>query len=151
MEISTEQEYAIRILRDAYAAFNRGDIATAVKQMDPHIDWTEPAEFPGGGTYHERGNNDGTDIFVTKLNATGSGLLYSTYLAGNGSEEGRAIAVDPGGNVPESGGSLVLATHDKALADRLPIRWRVANGRLEVASTTGTPVGPPAAGDRTED
>jgi ABC-type lipoprotein export system ATPase subunit len=49
------------------------------------------------------------------------------------------------------GAALVLATHDKALADRLPVRWRVANGRLEVASTTGTPVGPPAAGDRTED
>jgi uncharacterized protein len=66
MEISTEQEYAIRILRDAYAAFNRGDIATAVKQMDPHIDWTEPAEFPGGGTYH---GQDGVAAYLTQSRA----------------------------------------------------------------------------------
>jgi ABC-type lipoprotein export system ATPase subunit len=49
------------------------------------------------------------------------------------------------------GAALVLATHDQALAGRLPVRWRVADGRLAGASTTGTPVGPPAAGDRTED
>ncbi len=49
------------------------------------------------------------------------------------------------------GAALVLATHDQVLAARLPIRWRVADGRLDGASTTGTPVGPPAAGDGTED
>jgi uncharacterized protein len=54
MEISVEQEQAIRILRDAYAAFNRGDIAAAVAQLDPQIDWTEPPEFPGGRSYHGR-------------------------------------------------------------------------------------------------
>jgi ABC-type lipoprotein export system ATPase subunit len=49
------------------------------------------------------------------------------------------------------GAALVVATHDQALAGRLPIRWRVANGRLEVASTAGTTIGQPAAADRTED
>jgi len=39
-------------LRAAYAAFNRGDIDTAVQFLDPHVEWIEPAEFPGGGTYH---------------------------------------------------------------------------------------------------
>jgi hypothetical protein len=34
MEISVEQEQAIRILRDAYAASNRGGIAAAVAQLD---------------------------------------------------------------------------------------------------------------------
>ena len=38
----------------AYAAFNRGDIEAAVQSLDPQIDWSEPAEFPGGGTYHGR-------------------------------------------------------------------------------------------------
>ncbi len=47
-----EQERAIALLRDAYAAFNRDDIAAAVRDLDPNIDWSEPAEFPGGGTYH---------------------------------------------------------------------------------------------------
>jgi uncharacterized protein len=50
-----EQQQAIQLLRDAYAAFNRGDIASAVSRLDPNIDWTEPTEFPGGGAYRGRG------------------------------------------------------------------------------------------------
>jgi ketosteroid isomerase-like protein len=44
----------IAILRSAYSAFNRGDIDAAVQSLDPQIDWSEPAEFPGGGSYHGR-------------------------------------------------------------------------------------------------
>jgi ketosteroid isomerase-like protein len=39
-------------LKKAYAAFNRNDIAATVEALDPQIEWTEPAEFPGAGTYH---------------------------------------------------------------------------------------------------
>lgn len=39
-----------------------------------------------------------SDVFVSKLNAAGSALLYSTYLGGAGNESGRGIAVDPAGN-----------------------------------------------------
>jgi hypothetical protein len=49
-----EQQRAIALLRNAYAAFNRNDIPAAVAGLDPNIEWTEPAEFPGGGTYHGR-------------------------------------------------------------------------------------------------
>lgn len=52
MEGSREIEAAIAALRGAYAAFNRGDIDAAVEPLDENIEWTEPAEFPGGGTYH---------------------------------------------------------------------------------------------------
>ncbi|HEX4640263.1 MAG TPA: SBBP repeat-containing protein, partial [Chthoniobacterales bacterium] len=38
------------------------------------------------------------DVFVTKLNPTGSGLLYSTYLGGGGGDSGNGIAVDTAGN-----------------------------------------------------
>ena len=54
MEPSSEQVRAVSILREAYAAFNRNDIVSAVAQLDPEIDWTEPVEFPGGGQYHGR-------------------------------------------------------------------------------------------------
>lgn len=47
-----ETEAAVAELRAAYAAFNRGDIDTAVRFLDPQIEWIEPTEFPGGGTYH---------------------------------------------------------------------------------------------------
>jgi ketosteroid isomerase-like protein len=45
---------AITALRGAYAAFNRGDMDAAVESLDAENEWTEPAEFPGGGTYHGR-------------------------------------------------------------------------------------------------
>ena len=37
------------------------------------------------------------DIFVTKLNKEGNGLIYSTYLGGNESEVGEGLAVDKEG------------------------------------------------------
>jgi uncharacterized protein len=48
------QQAAITALREAYAAFNRGDMESAVQPLDAQIEWIEPAEFPGGGTYHGR-------------------------------------------------------------------------------------------------
>ena len=39
-----------------------------------------------------------TDAFVTKLNASGSALVYSTYLGGEGNDRGEAIAVDTSGS-----------------------------------------------------
>jgi hypothetical protein len=43
------------------------------------------------------------DAFITKLNPTGSALVYSTYLGGNGSDIGRAIAVDIAGSAYVTG------------------------------------------------
>ncbi len=39
-----------------------------------------------------------TDAFVTKINATGSAIVYSTYLYGEGNDSGSGIAVDTAGN-----------------------------------------------------
>ncbi len=47
---------------------------------------------------------DNYDAFVTKLNPTGSALVYSTYLGGAGSiDDGLAIAIDAGGNAYVAG------------------------------------------------
>jgi ketosteroid isomerase-like protein len=54
VESTVEAGQAISVLRGAYAAFNRGDMDAAVEPLDAEIEWTEPAEFPGGGTYHGR-------------------------------------------------------------------------------------------------
>ena len=51
------------------------------------------AFFPGGAV----------DAFVTKLNATGSALVYSTYLGGEGDEQGNDIEVDASGNAYVTG------------------------------------------------
>jgi uncharacterized protein len=52
MPSTTESQQIIDALRSAYAAFNRGDLDSAVAPMDEHIEWIEPNEFPGGGTYY---------------------------------------------------------------------------------------------------
>jgi photosystem II stability/assembly factor-like uncharacterized protein len=43
------------------------------------------------------------DAFVTKLNSSGTGLIYSTFLGGTGQDEGRGIAVDQQGNAYVTG------------------------------------------------
>jgi uncharacterized protein (TIGR03437 family) len=43
------------------------------------------------------------DAFVTKLNATGSALVYSTYLGGNAIDSGSAIVLDTAGNAYVTG------------------------------------------------
>ena len=44
-----------------------------------------------------------SDAFVTKLNATGSGLVYSTFLGGSLTDEGRGIASNASGDVYVTG------------------------------------------------
>jgi len=51
--------------------------------------------FSGGTLYG--------DAFVTKLNPTGSGLAYSTYLGGTGEDQGLGISVDSSGNAYVTG------------------------------------------------
>jgi uncharacterized protein (TIGR03437 family) len=44
-----------------------------------------------------------SDAFVVRLNAAGTGLVYSTYLGGNRQESGNGLAVDTSGNVYVTG------------------------------------------------
>jgi hypothetical protein len=44
-----------------------------------------------------------SDAFVTKLNATGSALVYSTYLGSSAEDDGVGIAVDSSGNAYVTG------------------------------------------------
>jgi Calx-beta domain-containing protein/beta-propeller repeat-containing protein/uncharacterized protein DUF4214 len=62
------------------------------------VGWTDSADFPVRNAFQStlRGF---PNAFVTKLNATGSDLLYSTFLGGSGNFDfGTDIAVDPSGN-----------------------------------------------------
>jgi ketosteroid isomerase-like protein len=66
MDSSVQQEQMITALRGAYAAFNRGDIDATLKPLDAQIEWSEPAEFPGGGTYH---GHDGVKRYLAQSRA----------------------------------------------------------------------------------
>ena len=81
---------------------------------------TPGSGFPGtAGSLIQSTFGGGRDAFVTKLNAAGTALVYSTYLGGSGSDEGYGIAVDragqayvtghtntPGSGFPGTAGSL---------------------------------------------
>lgn len=56
-----------------------------------------------GGAYQPTFGGGSNDAFVAKLNASGSGLVYSTYLGGGGFDGGLDIAVDSGGNAYVTG------------------------------------------------
>jgi len=66
VDVSPDMEHVVTALGGAYAAFNRGDMTAAVEPLDAQIEWTEPAEFPGGGTYHGR---DGVKQYLTQSRA----------------------------------------------------------------------------------
>ena len=65
--------------------------------------FTASSDFPTtpGAFQTIFGGND--DAFVSKLNAVGSALLYSTYLGGSGQDFGRGIAIDASGNAYVTG------------------------------------------------
>jgi hypothetical protein len=63
-------------------------------------------DFPtSSGAFQGTFSGGGRDAFVAKLNPTGSALVYSTYLGGSSSDEGRGIAVDASGNAYVTGGT----------------------------------------------
>ena len=58
---------------------------------------TESADFPTSSAAKGRGG--GPDAFVVKLNATGTAVVFSTYLGGSGIDRGYGVAVDGSGAV----------------------------------------------------
>jgi hypothetical protein len=58
-----------------------------------------PVRNPKQGTLS--GTNE--DVFVTKFDPSGGGLVYSTYLGGGGGDRGRGIVVDGSGNAYVTG------------------------------------------------
>jgi hypothetical protein len=65
------------------------------------ITWSTDYDVTTGAFQTTNGGN--YDVIVTKLNASGSGLVYSTYIGGSGDDWGNAIAVDGSGNAYVTG------------------------------------------------
>jgi hypothetical protein len=65
---------------------------------------TWSADFPTTvGAFDTSYNGQGTDAFVTKLNPSGTGLVYSTFLGGRGNDDAWGIAIDGAGNAYVTG------------------------------------------------
>jgi streptogramin lyase len=60
---------------------------------------TTSANFPTVNAVQSSIGGSGFDAFVAELNPAGSGLVFSTYLGGNGTDIGAGVALDPAGNI----------------------------------------------------
>jgi hypothetical protein len=100
------------IVYSTYLGGSDTDLARAIA-VDPSgnaviTGYTLSLNFPTANAF--RATFNGTegffgnrDVFVTKINAAGNALVYSTYLGGTGGEEARGIAVDSSGNAYVAG------------------------------------------------
>ena len=67
---------------------------------------TQSSNFPTTpGAFQTTFGGGFSDAFVTKLNPTGTALVYSTYLGGDNFDGSSGIAVDSGGNAYVAGGT----------------------------------------------
>jgi hypothetical protein len=80
---------------------DEGDVGASIvlnSGGDLHIAGdTRSTNFPTTAGAYDASSNGNDDVFVAMLNATGSGLVYSTYLGGDGGDFaywGRGIAID---------------------------------------------------------
>jgi hypothetical protein len=60
--------------------------------------YTMSADFPSTAEAFDNIHNGKKDIFVAKLNAGGTALLYSSFLGGSEDDDSRDIALDQAGN-----------------------------------------------------
>jgi hypothetical protein len=59
--------------------------------------YTDSSDFPATLGALDTTHNGGYDVFVVKLSAAGSALVYATFLGGSGGDLGHGIAVDGSG------------------------------------------------------
>ncbi|HTY63653.1 MAG TPA: SBBP repeat-containing protein, partial [Acidobacteriota bacterium] len=76
------------------AVDSSGNVYVTGETLSTNFPMANPLQASNGGSW---------DVFVTKLNSSGSALLYSTYLGGSNTDNGNAIAVDSSGNAYVTG------------------------------------------------
>ena len=77
------------------------------------------------------------DVFITKLNSTGTNLIYSTYIGGSGVDKGFAIAID------NDGYAYITGYTESTNYDVTSLAYQTSNGGQQDAfmtkiNTTGT-------------
>jgi hypothetical protein len=65
--------------------------------------FTNSTDFPTTAGAFQTANLGSNDVFVTKINAAGNALIYSTYLGGTSIDQSNSIAVDSSGSAYVTG------------------------------------------------
>ena len=98
------------LIYSTYLGGNHDDFANGIAvdaAGDAYVTgWTFSSDFPTTANVVQPAYDNEGDAFVAKLNATGSSLVYSTYLGGNKGDESNGIAADAAGNAYITGSTL---------------------------------------------
>ncbi|MDY7078198.1 MAG: SBBP repeat-containing protein, partial [Chloroflexota bacterium] len=108
---------------------------------------TSSSDFPTTPGAFDTTYNGGSDAFVVKLNATGSGLEYATLIGGSDSDQGWDIVVDEGGaayvaghtsspDFPTTPGAFDT-TYNGGYYDVFVVKLNAAGSSLEYATFLG--------------
>jgi hypothetical protein len=95
---------------------------------------TSSPGFPGAP-----GAPSGIDLFVTKLDARGSRVLFSTYIGGSGVDEAHGMAIDVAGNVYVVGATT--STNFPTASPRQATLAGESDGFVMRVSTSGSGIG----------
>jgi hypothetical protein len=114
------------------------------------VGFTSSTDFPVTSGAFQKTNKsaNSTNAFVTKLNATGTGLTYSTYIGGSGYEVGNGIAVDSAGNAyitgytastdfPTTSGAYQSSTHSNGRTSTFVTKLSTTGAALTYSTYMG--------------
>lgn len=98
---------------------------------------TGSSDFPTTPGAFDTGHNVDWDTFMAKLNPSGSGLAYATFLGGDGEDWGRAITVDGTGSAYVTGytGSIDFPTTPGAFDTSYNGDWDAFAAKLNPAGS----------------
>lgn len=132
------------------------DIAVGTDGATYLTGYTVSTDLPTTAGAYDTTRNDtsATDAFVTKINAAGSALVYSTLLGGSDTDTANAIAVDTSGNAyvtgwtksilssttakfPTAGGAYTNTSNDPGWGDAFVTKLNAAGNALVYSSTFG--------------
>jgi uncharacterized protein (TIGR03437 family) len=97
---------------------------------------TASANFPVQSAFQSAKGSFGSDAFVTKINPSGTALVYSTYLGGNSTDFAQKIAVDAAGSAYVTGGTI-----SSDFPRRNPLQAAYAGGQYDAFVSKLNPAG----------
>jgi beta propeller repeat protein len=108
---------------------------------------TMSTNFPVANAYQLNHAGGVWDVFVTKLNAAGTALAYSTYHGANGQDIGHGIAVNSAGNAFVTGEFSGLLGNAQAFATRFSVSGATLDYANLYGATTSYSIGASIAVD----